>query len=529
MSTERESSREQYAAAGRILREAADVDSLRDFAESSWQEAMEQRGQSRRRGLVTVLVAAVAAVLAVALLPGSDLERHVPAGPTDEGTTAMTSAEIFRFVPQGDVTLGDRDPAESVPATELVGTTWSLQEVTSSTAPLADVIGSSTPTVLTFPPGQEGTMVLEIGDCGRVIVETAVKRFGGHQVEAVEVQDQGCPAGVQQAGDYWAQALTGHRVRLTTAWEAADDDLFFSVMVPQSEESGAEQAPEQTSESTPLGGGLSLALPQGWQSIYQGARTEGTVTTCLVPEGGATDPTQACTGVTVTSGLTEQTRPGLAELLTGDVSAVACHPDQAPSGANGEQLGDGVTVGAPETGTVQAGPFRAEWHRWEGECTVDGAIQRFRLEAWWIRTPDGGGALATSVSAQEGILERRLDLGSVLDGIDTDPEGLQPVMLDARVQKASTDRLLLTSDTADQVRTEEGVADPSPTEYTLTERTRCLLHDVAAEPGVGLHLAPCVDVTDWFTGEITAGGAPTVRIVTDQEQRLLQVYPVDLP
>src|SRR5699024_2809820 len=205
-------------------------------------------------------------------------------------------------------------------------------------------------TVLTFPPGQEGTMVLEIGDCGRVTVETAVRRFAGHQVEAVEVQDQGCPAGVQQAGDYWAQALTGHGVRLTTAWEAADDDLFFSVMVPQSEESGAEQAPEQTSDSTPLGGGLSLALPQEGQSIYQGARTEGTATTCVGAEGGSTDRTPACPGVTVTTGVADQSRPGLAELLTGDVSAEAGHPDQAASGDNGERLGDGVTVGAPESG-----------------------------------------------------------------------------------------------------------------------------------------------------------------------------------
>src|SRR5699024_2368774 len=172
------------------------------------------------------------------------------------------------------------------------------------------------------------------------------------------------------------------------------------------------------------------------------------------------DPTQACTGVTVTTGLTEQTRPGLAELLTGDVSAVACHPDQAPSGDNGERLGDGVTVGAPETGTVQAGPFRAEWHRWEAECPVDGAIQHFRLEAWWIQTPDGTGALATSVRAQEGTLERRLDLGSVLDGIDTDPEGLQPVMLDARVEKASTDRLLLKGEATNRAHRDEGETEP---------------------------------------------------------------------
>src|SRR5699024_11562791 len=106
-------------------------------------------------------------------------------------------------------------------------------------------------TVLTFPPGQEGTMVLEIGDCGRVTVETAVRRFAGHQVEAVEVQDQGCPAGVQQAGDYWAQALTGHGVRLTTAWEAADDELFFSAMGPQCEDCGGAQAPEHTRDTIP--------------------------------------------------------------------------------------------------------------------------------------------------------------------------------------------------------------------------------------------------------------------------------------
>lgn len=526
MSTERDGNGERYAGPGRILREAADVESLRDFAEVSWQEAVQARGQSRRRGLVTVLAAAVAGVLAIAFLPGDEVGPDLPAGPTDEVIPDLSSTEIFRFAPQGDVSLGDAGPGAGLRAADLEGMSWALEEVTSTTDPLAEVIGSAAPTVLTFPSGQEGTMVLEIGDCGQVVAETVTRRApsGLHQVGAVQAEAEGCSGGVQQAVDYWSETLSGQWVGLSTEVEGSDDKLVFTAMAPQTELSGPTESEEQAPETTPLGGGLSLAVPDGWQAIYRGSQTEGQFTTCLVPDGGSTDPTQHCDGVTITTGLTEQTRPEPTEFFAGDSRGVPCYPDPNWPEQNPEESGVSIDLDSPETGTVQAGPFQAQWQRWEGECEVDGATQRFRPQSWWIQVPGGTGALATSAGVPE------VYLGSVLDGIDTAPEGIQPVTLDARVDGAGTDLLQLSVYGPDDGPVGAEGSEPSqPETYTLSERTQCLLHDTAAEPGVGLHLAPCVDLTDWLAAEVQAGRAPLVTVITDQEQRLLQVRTLYLP
>lgn len=518
---------------GILLQEASDVRSPRDYAVTAWEVAEEQHRRARwgvASGLAAV-AAAAALVLAFVVGPfaGEPPPPPVPAGPTDGGGSGNYQVTLVFHQDGNEPDVGqDFRPAE--PA-DLIDRRWVLGgALAGGLGPAETVTGAAADTRLDFS-GAGGTGIsVRIEDCGGVAGQSALEGGGGEfTIGEIASDDQGCPAHVQQSEDFWMSALSAGRFSAQVSGDGGT--ILLGLRTPREpgppdDLPGEDPTSERAAGVVPLGGGVAIPVPEGWQAVYRGSQTEAQFVTCLVPEGASTDPTVPCEGLEITTGLTEETRPGETEFFEPADGQVPCYAD--PGWAE-RAPGDNPATVREGGWEVTEGGFRGEWTYWIATCE-DG--QEFRPTAYWIDTDtEGGRVLVTSLIGAEDD-EGLEELTDLVSQMSLDTENFDVQTLDAQVVSGAdtlADLLLRVYGPDDPPVGTEG-AEPSQTAtYGLTDGTQCLLHDTSQEPGVDLRVTDCVQLMKWLYEETAAGREPLVTIITDHQQDLAQIRTLYTP
>ncbi|GAA1145267.1 hypothetical protein [Ornithinicoccus hortensis] len=540
MSTDRDDSLEPSGTPqtriGTLLQEASDVRSPRDFASAAW-EAAEERQRRVRWGLASGLAAVAAAaalVLAFAIGPfaGDAPSDPVPAGPTDGPAVGGTAATMVFYQDGTGAPDVEQDfrPAE---VDDVVDRSWVLGgALAGGLAPVETVVGASAETSLEFA-GADGTgLTLRIEDCGGLAGQTALVGGGGEfTIGEVFTNDIGCPAHVQQSEDFWMSGLAQGRVSLQVSADART--LLVGLPArPDTDTPSPVEPPtaERAAGVVPLGGGVTIPVPEGWVAVYRGSPAEGLFVTCLVPDGASTDPTMPCEGLEVTTGLTEETRPAATDFFEPADGQVPCYADPDWPGQSPSENAVTVREGAREGGwQAGEGGFVGEWRYWIATC-ADG--QEFWPTSYWIDTQtEGGRTLVTSLTLADSTeeLDRLTDRMSELA---TETEIFDVQTLDAQVVSGAdthSELLLRVYGPDDPPVGTEGAQPSQLATYHLTDSTQCLLHDTSQEPGVGLEVTDCVQLMKWLYDETAAGREALVTIITDHRQQLVQIRPLYTP
>lgn len=528
---------DRVAGPGQLLREAADVDPGRDLATASW-EAAERRRHRAVWGVAAGLAAAAAAVAMVLVLgPWADGPplTPVPAGPTGEDTfgrqLTYDHAMVFHRAGADDAEYTGRvgDPELA----DLADTEWTLvgHLDEGTVLPPAAAVGASAETVLRFS-GADGTRLsISVENCGGVSGQSPLTSewAGRFEIGDLATEDIGCPKDVQVAEDFWMESLAAGSVLMKLQEDGdvlvlmplviAPDPPRFTVSTEDGDGSAAE-APG----TTPLGGGLAIDAPEGWQVVYRGSLQEGQFTSCLVPEGGLTDPTVPCGGVEVTTGLTGATLPAATEFFDWDSGPQRCFGD--PAWRDREPGENPVTSFEEAAGSsAEWGTFTAESRRWSGRCAGG---QSFEPEAWQVNSGDGPVALLTSAQGVPSS-EGSDGMGALVTRIQADDSGPELVTQDASVDATEQDPARLGLSAFDPAAGPVGDQSSSELEtvmYTVSDRTQCLLHDTSREPGMGLSMTTCAEFIGWVADNLEE--EPLVTVVTRGDQ-LLHVRTLYLP
>ncbi|WP_151526583.1 AMIN-like domain-containing (lipo)protein [Serinicoccus kebangsaanensis] len=250
--------------------------------DAAWGAGRRRRARKRVGGAVASGVATLAAAVLVwqtGFLGGGDDLQDGVAAEFPRGGTTFVFAEVGSGQDAEPATISAVAPVE---ADELTGTRWELQDELWRGGEAAGVVGSGPATELSFP-AIGGGWGISVDGCGEASAQGSLvlEPDGAFAPQQMGTTDIGCADEVQQAEDFWMEALAGggsiHRLGgedsglllLTVVGPVVDDPVAVTTPAPEptrpedeatesespapAETGQAEQpAPAPTSEEPPV-------------------------------------------------------------------------------------------------------------------------------------------------------------------------------------------------------------------------------------------------------------------------------------